>query len=306
MKKDQKSRWFVVTQWNMDCDYEAVIGRGQIRYIAYGEETCPTTGRRHHQCFVYFHNKKGTGKTSCKKIGKLFGSTQAWVEPLRGSIKENESYCGKENTLTKIGEEPKQGARGDLEETRDAIAAGTMSVDEICMDNPQMFHMYGRTMERMEQIALRRQFRHPDGTHPHMTKGIWVTGPSGCGKSHFSFEGYSPETHYAKNLNEDWWDGYRGQETVIFNEFRGQVTFSELLDLVDKWPKTVKWRNREPVPFLAKTLIVTSVLTPEQCYHGKTGEEPWEQFHRRFELMDQKDLKCPKGNIGTFGLFEKK
>jgi hypothetical protein len=42
--------------------------------------------------------------------------------------------------------------------------------------------------------------------------------------------------------------------------------FSELLlDLVDRWPKTVKIRNREPRPFLAKTLLITSSMTPEEA-----------------------------------------
>ena len=116
-----------------------------------------------------------------------------------------------------------------------------------------LVHQYGRTLDRLEAIALRKKVR------KWQTQGVWYTGPTSSGKSHAVFTNthgeygsYDPETHYLKNLCEEWWDGYKGQSIVIFNEFRGQVPFSELLDLCDKWPKTVKQRNKEPVPFLAR------------------------------------------------------
>ena len=184
------------------------------------------------------------------------------------------TYCTKQDKdAFEFGEMPAQGKRTDIDAIKDAILSGETTADKVCCENPVFFHQYGRTMDRLQGIALRRRFR------TEMTKGEWVTGPTGCGKSHRAFEGFNPETHYVKNLNEDWWDGYTGQETVILNEFRGQIKFSELLDLVDKWPKTVKWRCKEPVPFLAKNLIITSIKTPQEVYANTVGE-PWEQFER--------------------------
>eukprot|EP00873_Tetraselmis_striata_P010697 jgi/Tetstr1/430961/TSEL_020716.t1 len=126
-----------------------------------------------------------------------------------------------------------------------------------------------------------------------------VVGPAqavGGGKSHKVFEGYDPDTHYVKNLNEEWWDGYKGHPVVIFNEFRGQIKFSELLDLVDKWPKTVKWRNRESVPFLAKEIRVASIKPPEHVFSRivENEEEPWGQFQRKFTVIN---LRKRKSNV---------
>lgn len=303
-----KTRNFVVTQWNIDCDYDKLIEtcKDRIKYIAYGEEVCPNTGKRHHQMYVSFVNAKNTSNKVLCKIGDLFGPTHCYVKAMKGSWAQNEAYCSKEGELQEHGDKPKQGFRNDIREIADKILSGEASADDVCVDNPEFFHQYGRTLDRLEAIGLRKQFR------KWMTKGIWYTGPSGCGKSHTAFKDYSPETHYIKVIDEKFWDGYKGQDTVIINEFRGEIKFSELLDLVDKWPKTVMWKCREAVPFLAKTLIITSIKKPEDIYVNQVGfDEPWRQFTRRFEVIDLElrtsspnlaaglEQKCSEGNIRT-------
>ena len=288
---NEKTRSFVVTQWNLDCDYQALVDEGQVRFIAYGEEVCPTTGRPHHQAYVYFHNPRSTSGKTLNKIGDMFGETHCRVDFMRGSFKENEAYCSKESQLIKIGDEPKMGFRGDLEETKDCIMRGDMTLDRIACEDPHMYHQYGRTLAKVEEIALRHRYR------TWMTRGTYIHGPSGSGKSHMAFEGYDPSTHYVKCLEDEWWDGYTGQPVVIINEFRGQIRLSELFDLVDKWPKTVKQRCKAPVPFLARKLIITSVKAPRQVYaEGLSDDEPWDQFERRFDII-KLEQRCSEGNI---------
>lgn len=279
-----KTRGFVITNWNLDTDYQALIDSKQVRFIAYGEETCPKTGRLHHQAFMYCVNEKSTSKRNLNKMGNMFGKIHCNVEPMEGSFAENEAYCSKEGQLQKFGNEPAQGMRGDLIEIKDKIMDGSLQADDIALGDPKMYHMYGRTLRDIEAIALRKKYR------TWMTEGLWIYGPPGTGKSHFAFSDYSAETHYIKNLNEDWWDGYKGQPIVVLNEFRGQVKLSEMLDLVDKWPKTVKWRCRESVPFLATKVIVTSIFKPEEIFNFQASREPWGQFVRRFEVKHIDEL----------------
>lgn len=272
----RETKAFTLTNWNVDCDYQQMVADKKIRFIAYGEETCPTTGKAHHQAFVYFHKKLRTNNRSLLKIASMFGEKVGHAEPMVGGFQANEVYCSKESALTKVGDEPKQGMRGDIEEVRDMILRGEVTSDDVCVENPEFWHQYGRTMDRLETIAYRKKFR------TWMTKGVWYTGPTGAGKSHRVFEGYDPETHYVKNLQDEWWDGYKGQSIVIFNEFRGQIKFSELLDLMDKYPKTVKQRNREPVPFLAEEIRIASIKTPDEVYScACLDSEPFAQFQRR-------------------------
>jgi len=204
-----------------------------------------------------------------------------------GSLKQNHTYCSKEDKLIEFGDKPKQGSRGDLKEVVDRVMAGEQSVDDICMEDPAFYHEFGRTLSKAEDIALRKRFR------TEMTEGIWYWGPTGVGKSHRSFEGFKPETHYVKPLEDEWWDGYTGQETVILNDFRAQLKFGEMLNIVDKWPHSVRRRNREPAPFMAKRVIVTSSMPPWEVYATVcTVHESIEQLKRRFTIVH-----CPMAGV---------
>ena len=281
----KRVRWFVVTNWNVDCDYDAIIKQGKVRFIAYGPEVAPTTGRKHHQAYMYLYKDTAYGKRSLCSLGKMFGDIHCKVMPMFGKITDNESYCSKDNAgeLIKHGDEPAQGCRGDVDEAKEKIMKGDLTADDIAVENPGFFHQYGRTLDRLEAIALRQKFR------TWMTLCTWYTGHTGSGKSWHCFKAhgeYDPKTHYVKNLNEDWWDGYKGQPIVILNEFRGQIPFTEMLDLIDRWPKTVKWRGKESVPFLARHIVIASIKRPEDVYvnQDQTGE-PWGQWTRRVKVV---------------------
>lgn len=281
-----RQRGFVVTQWNVDLtneDYERLMELHGIRFLAYGLETCPTTQRKHHQLYMYFENPKSIGEKTLGKMGKMFGKTHCRVAPMRGTFKQNEEYCSKESTLVKLGKEPSQGERSDIKEIVQAIADGKTNTDELLMENPMIVHQYQRIFDYAWKLRLRGQFR------KWMTKGIWYWGKSGAGKSRKAFENFHPNTHFVKVLEEKWWDGYKGQETVIFNEFRGDaMTLHYLFALVDMYPMQVSWRNREAVPFLAKRVIITCIKHPKEIYSMALGEggESWEQFERRFEVIE--------------------
>jgi hypothetical protein len=85
--------------------------------LAYAEETCPTTQKKHYQAFAYAHDKM---KLSGWK--KLFPT--AHIEEMRGSFTENEKYCSKEGMLTEQGVRPSQGQRNDLLAVKKLIDSG--------------------------------------------------------------------------------------------------------------------------------------------------------------------------------------
>jgi len=272
----KRQRLWCFTQFDMDFDFEKLFEEQnlQMRFLAWGRETCPETQRAHYQGFVYFHNVQG----NIGKLNNWFGG--AHMEACKGSLAENEAYCSKEENYKTLGVKPPgQGARTDIEHEVERISKGEITCDELVMENPSFMHQYGRTMDRVEDVCLRKRSR------TEMTKGVWYTGPSDAGKSHECFKDFDPETHYVKPLQDVWWDGYKGQETVILNEFRGEIPYGELMAIVDKWPHYVRRRGREPVPLLAKVVKVSSILSPTECFDAQLcGSTDMAEFDRRFQV----------------------
>lgn len=266
---------------NVEEHYLRVMNANNVQFVAYGDEVCPETQRPHKQVFLYMKHQCSWSNKNLGKIGSWWGPTHCHVQPMYGSFGQNEAYCSKEGSYHKLGDEPKQGARGSIEENKELLLSGQITADALCLLDPVHFHMYGRTYDRMEDIAHRRKYR------TEMTQGTWYHGPTGAGKSHRAFDNYHPDTHYVKECGEGdskWWDGYKGQEVVILDDFRGGMPYGELLSLCDKCPKKVSRRCREPVPFLAKRIIVTSSKPPEALYSNCDGNAH-AQLYRRFEVF---------------------
>lgn len=243
--------------------------------------------------FVKFQLEKGDSgtphyqgliimKNACRLSSMKSLLTRAHWEPmksLKGSLAYVEKMDSRIDGPWQAGDPPKQqGTRTDLGDLCQSITDGTVTAEQVAIDNPVTYHQYGRTLHKVEDIVLRNRFR------TEMTKGIWIWGPTGSGKSHEAFEGYDPTTHYLWKNDKGWQDGYTGQETVIINDFRGHIPYDEMLQMVDKWPYTIPRRGREPAPFLAKKVIVTSSLPPQEVYCRRAMGDSIEQLLRRFTI----------------------
>lgn len=268
------------TEWD-----QKALEKVDCRFLIFGKEVAPTTGTPHLQGYIYWDSLK-----SMKAVKKVVGE-RAHLQPANGTAEENIKYCSKEGVVFQKGDPPAQGKRKDIEELVCEIQGGA-TVDDIALSNPMAFHQYGRTLQRVEDILLRKRFR------TEMTQGIWLYGSTGVGKSHRCFEGYNPETHYTWKYDGGWQDGYVGQEVVLINEFRGQIPLCDMLMLVDKWPHTIRRRGREPAPFLAKKVIVTSSLHPGEIYLN-VGNDKIEQLLRRFDVQHITSRDDQEGALAT-------
>lgn len=259
-----------------------------VKYHVFGLET-GESGTPHVQGYMELEKQM-----SLRQLKDIIG-TSAHIEPRYGTAVQAASYCKKgnepkdESFLTdppdswngyEYGTISNPGKRNDLDDLALSIIDGSTTVDEIALTKPSTFHLYGRTMRIIEDIALRKQFR------KKMTTCDWLWGPTMVGKSHQAFTTvageYDPSTHYIWKYDGDWQDGYTGQPIVIINEFRGQIPFSQMLTLIDKWPETVRRRNREPAPFLAEHVIITSCKPPHETYINMT--ENLNQLLRRVKV----------------------
>lgn len=284
-----QSRNFVATIYGSNPDeyrdtdtYQKLLEDGFVNFMAWGEEVCPTTQRKHHQVFLQVP-KKTTVSTVSKKL-------RAACFIMRGSFEQNEDYCSKQSTLSSIGKFFDQGARNDLAELTAMIKNGK-SVNDLVEEQPAAFHMFGRTLERLEDILLQKKTRN------FKTQGIWLHGATGVGKSYLALQIAKDlgceQPYYYQGTDKGWWDGYKQQDVVIIDDFRGGIPYSELLRLTDRYSHSVPRRNRQPIPFMSRLVIVTSSLEPEEAYNNLSANDKLDQLFRRVTVYHLPDESPP-------------
>lgn len=100
---------------------------------------------------------------------------------------------------------------------------------------------------------------------PGITVSVYW-GVTGSGKSHRAFEEAAADgDFYVKGPTTKWWDSYRGEKTVIIDEFRGVIGIEHLLKWLDKYPCYVEEKGGQ-LPLLATKFIICSNLDPRQWY----------------------------------------
>lgn len=280
-KRPSESRNWCFTSYN---DAPPLFTPTNMKYLCYSPEICPTTKRKHFQGYCNFKNAKSISSAS-KCLGKIS------VFKCNGSPSQNRIYCGAEDyekdgkvklknpLFVEHGVLPQQGKRTDLDELITDILEGDTNIEDIISTNPIQFHQYGRTLEKAEDIRLSKNYR------TEMTTCDWIWGATGTGKSTKAFEGYSPDTHYLWKNDKGWWDKYKQQPIVIMNDFRGEIAYNDLLQLIDKWAYDVSRRGRAPIPFTSKHIIITSSLPPHKIYHHRMHEDSLEQLLRRINII---------------------
>lgn len=290
-------RWFITINNYDDKDTDTFEKmRGKFVYGILGWENAPTTGTPHIHMGIHFRNAH-TFESLLKK----------WPRAnIQGAIGDDfalRKYCSDngKGTWVEEGQPSQQGARTDLMKEADAVKKG-MSVETVAWEKPQIYHSYGRTLEKLEAIRMRSVYR----TEP--TIGIWYYGPTGTGKSMMAFAGFNPKTHYVWNQADKFQCGYAAtHETVIMDDFRGSIPYGELLRIMDRYPYEVNQKYKAPMPFMAKTLIITSSLRPCEIYTKLGAKDSFEQLYRRCHMVEMtqkysgeiiKDLSTSTGGLG--------
>jgi len=89
-------------------------------------------------------------------------------------------------------------------------------------------------------------------------------GRTGTGKSRRAWE-EAGVLAYPKDPRSKWWDGYKGEEAVVIDEFRGTLDVSHLLRWLDRYPVRVECKGSS-VPLQATKIWITSNLAPGDWY----------------------------------------
>lgn len=220
-------------------------------------------GFLHWQLIVHFRQP-----SRLAAVRALFGDFHA--EPTRSAAALE--YVWKEdtrvpNTQFELGEMPvNRAVAADWDRVRTAARAGEL--DAIPAD------IYVRNYSNLKRIAV-------DHMEPvALVREVYVFwGRTGTGKSRRAWAESGLDA-YPKDPRSKFWDGYRGQESVVVDEFRGGIDISHLLRWLDRYPVIVEVKGSSVV-LRATKLWITSNISPDDWY-PELDAETKAALRRRF------------------------
>lgn len=221
----------------------------KLRFMAYAEETCPTTQKKHFQGFAY---AKAPMRLQAWK--KLFPT--AHLEEMRGSFSDNETYCSKEGQLIKHGEAPMQGERKDLiglkRKLDEEVKPLDLAMDDAYFGVVAKHHRFAETYIR--HVREKRVNEQRD-----MPRVYILYGASGSGKTSwldrkFGLSGYKR----APDNTGQWFDGC-DRDVILFDDVEVEQVppFSLWKRLCDRYPITLPVKGGF-ITWKPKVIVFTS------------------------------------------------
>lgn len=280
-----KSRgWcFVINNYTADDIAQVHKLAKQVPYLVCGQEVGEEKGTLHLQGYCYFANPREMPNKTLKRA--------SWHQQL-GTFDQASYYCKKDDPdFFESGTPPEQGKRNDLKEVYDAVKSGTKTVSDIIEEHPEVYNRAFRALHALEDIGIQKRFN-VRRTEPK--ECIWLYGEAGMLKSEFVFDKVGEDSLYLFPYdNNGWWDMYSGQNCIYFDDFRAQITFSDLLRLTDpRWNTfQARRRGRTPLPVMANRIFITSVPPPWEVYRNLSVNDSLAQLFRRMTVLN----KTPNG-----------
>lgn len=172
------------------------------------------------------------------------------------------------------------GARNDLLEIYSMIQNGASDY-EIMQKFPTQFILYGKAIREARQSYLRdahsNEFRNLEVTY--------IYGSTGVGKTRYVMEKYGYKNVYrVTDYGTGAFDGYNGQDVILFDEFRSSIKVANMLTYLDGYPVELPCRFANKPALFTKVYIISNIPLYDQ-YEGVQKQEPqtYEAFCRRIK-----------------------
>lgn len=183
-----------------------------------------------------------------------------------------------DTTNEEWGELPqdRQGARTDIADLYEMIKDGCSNV-EIMESNPK-YMMHLDKIERARQSY--RESVYVDTWRDIEVTYIW--GATGSGKTRSVMEKYGYGNVYRVTDYAHPFDSYKGQDVILFEEFRSSLPISDMLKYLDGYPVEFPARYSNKVACFTKVYFSTNIDIRAQYRHVQEEEqETWQSFVRR-------------------------
>lgn len=238
--KPKEATAYTFTSW--ECPKMLPYIHSEMAYLCYGKETAPNTGRLHWQGYVEVW-KRGSGSAIVKRFSKHdpVWATCANVK-IANHIERAEWYAKKDGDFHIFGVKvaTQEGQRTDLDIMAANVVNGSLRVKQIMIQNPAMYHQYGRTLEKLEAAAMFYHLKEPE--YPLVfdqfkikinkpdpavkCRHFWIIGRPDIGKTFLSqsmFAGLNVYTAWANDYPYEAWDG---QDLILYDDYH--PSFAEM------------------------------------------------------------------------------
>lgn len=192
----------------------------------------------------------------------------------KGTSAENRDYVTKsgkwastakaetsvDGTFEEWGELPieRQGQRNDISDLYSMIKDG-LSDYEILEQSPDyLLHLdkIDRVRQTVVQENYKKQWRD--------LEILYVWGDAGSGKTRGVMDKYGYENVYRVTDYLHPWDSYRGQDVVVFEEFRSSLRIGDMLNYLDGYPLELPCRYNNKYACYTKVYIISNIPLSQQ------------------------------------------
>lgn len=262
-------------------------------FVRAGYEICPKTKRPHLQCYSYCANARGfeTVRRKLQKRGYKFH-----LEPMHGTIIQNEVYTSKDGFYHAIGQLPSQGARTDLSTIRDDISANGYDEKRIADEYFNQWCIYRRSFLRYAELLW--------GRRNERTRTMWLFGPSGSGKSTAAQKIGGENAYWMFDLRGHWWDNLNFSEAIIADDITpGAMETRTFIRLADRFPLRVQTKGGS-TEFRGGIIIFTSNFDPLKVFKTESREQETAVL-RRIDVLSYIERGCEPAEIEPYEEFER-
>ena len=229
-----------------------------------------TTSREYKITFLVCQLEKATTETehiqgyletnkriSMATLRRTVCSKSHWERAL-GTAEDNIKYCSKDETCVSPSSRMCVGQPSTKVDWLERLKAGE-SMADILKDMQQSELYMVQSLVAAVRILQKPQRK-------HQTQCIILQGKGGVGKSTLAreFAVQRNLTYYHKAANR-WWQGYNGEEVVIFDEFKGHMSITEFKQMINHSAWQVEYKGGS-TPFLAELVIICTNWDPTQWW----------------------------------------
>lgn len=263
--KNRPNRRWIITDNTIPAEYPTdswkTKFRPDVKYAIWQKEKA-ASGKIHIQAYI-----KLSKPQRLSWIKEMLGLVHA--EFAKGNDQQCKDYCSKDLTRVEgpfeYGEMDKQGTRRDLDQVSEALKLGK-AIADIADEHTGTFIRYHKGIVACKAALQAKKAKTWRDVSVHV---IW--GPSGSGKTRQCYA-LHPDLHRVFCSGAIWFDGYDGNDAILFDDFYGQVPIAYMLQLLDGYALNVPIKGGF-VPAQWTTVYITSNTHPDDWW-GKSDSIP--------------------------------